>query len=69
MTFISTMKQFYEKKKQFIPGNTAKKRQNLGISFLLTCLHVTIANGQIEWSESTDFNRIQDGAWLESSCV
>ena len=25
---------------------------------------VTIANGQIEWSQSTNFNRIQDDAWL-----
>ena len=30
---------------------------------------VTIANGQIEWSQSINFNRIQDGAWFNSSCV
>ena len=30
---------------------------------------VTIATGQIEWSQSTNFNRIQDGTWLKSSCV
>ena len=23
-----------------------------------------VLNGQIEWSQSTSFNRIQDGAWL-----
>ena len=45
-----------------------QKRQNLGISFLLTCLHVvgsvTIANGQIEGSQSTNFNRIHEGVWF-----
>ena len=40
--------------------------RKLGIFFLLTCLHffpgsVTIANGQIEWSQSTNFDKIQDG--------
>ena len=30
---------------------------------------VTIANGQTEWSWSTNFNRIRDSAWLKSSCV
>ena len=30
---------------------------------------VTIANGQIEWNQSTNFNRIQDGVWLKLSCV
>ena len=28
-----------------------------------------MANGQIEWSQSTSFNRIKDGAWLKSGCV
>ena len=44
-----------------------QKRQNLGISVLLIVYNsfvgsVTIANRQIEWSQSTNFNRIQDSA-------
>ena len=56
----------------------AKKWQQNGkiwifLSFLFVYIllvgSVTIANGQIEWSQSVNFNRIQDGAWLKSSCV
>ena len=51
-----------------------KNWQNLDISFfslvyILLTSSVAITNGQIEWLQSTNFNRIQDGAWLESSCV
>ena len=54
--------------KKFTDVNTVKTRQNVGISFILTCFHFahwfghTIANG-------INFNRIQDGASLNSSCL
>ena len=41
---------------------------NLFLSVLLVYIlrvgSLTIANRQTEWSKSTNFNRIQDGAWL-----
>ena len=51
--------------------------KNGKIYVFLYCSHVhvslvglvTSANGQIEWIQSTNFNRIQDGAWFNSSCV
>ena len=32
--------------------------------YILLIGSVIIANGQTEWSQSTNFNRIQDGSWL-----
>ena len=51
-----------------------KTGKDLGNSFhlivyILLVGKVTIVNGQIEWSQSSNFNRIQDGGWLKSSCV
>ena len=43
------------------------------LSFLLVYIllvgSVTIANVKIEWIHLNNFNNIQDGAWLKSSCV
>ena len=65
------MRQFYEK---IIHGfNVINGKIEVFLSFLLSYISlagsVTIANGQIEWSQSTNFNRIQDGAWHKSSYV
>ena len=38
--FVSIVKQFCKNTKSFM-GDTAKNRQNIGISLLLTCLHFT----------------------------
>ena len=32
--------------------------------YILLVTSVTFTNGQTEWSQSTNFNRMQDGAWL-----
>ena len=55
--FISTVRQFCEKT-QLIHPNTIQKRENLLVG------SVTVTNDQIELSQSTNFSRIQDGAWL-----
>ena len=49
-----------------IQPKTSKIQVFLSISlvYILLIGSVTIANGQIEWIESTNFNRIQDGAWF-----
>ena len=54
-------------KSQLIHSNTVKNGKILVfLSFLIVYQSlvgsVTIANGQIELSQSTSFNRIQDGA-------
>ena len=58
------------RKSQLIHGDTVKNGKiYVFLSFLIVYISlvgsVTIANGQIEWSQSTNFNRIQDGAWLK----
>ena len=43
------------------------------LSFLIVCNllvgSIAITNGQIEWSQPTNFNRIQEGELLKSSYV
>ena len=61
-------------KSQLVHSNTVKKgKVQVSVSFSLVYISlvgsVNIANGQIEWSQSTNSNRLQDGAWLKSSCV
>ena len=71
--FISPMRQFCEKDKSFmvIQSKNGKIWVFLSFSHVYVSLvgSVTIANGQIEWSQSTNFNRIQDGAWFNLTCV
>ena len=81
LTFISALwVRFYEWKflETFIKlslfvlcGSSVKKLTHSKEKLVYTSLvgSVTIANGQIEWSWSTNFSSIQDGAWLKPSCV
>ena len=60
--------------KQLIHCNAVKNLQTwVFVFFLIIYISlvglVTIANGQIEWIQSTNFNRIQDRTSLTSSCV
>ena len=37
---------------------------SFSLAYILLVGSVIITNGQIEWIQSTNFNRIQDGVWL-----
>ena len=67
------MRQFCEKDKSFmvIQSKNSKIYVFLSVSHVYVSLvgSVTIPNGENEWSKSTNFNRIQDGARFNSSCV
>ena len=42
---------------------------SFSLVYISLAASITIANGQNELSQQTNFNRIQDGAWLQLSCV
>ena len=71
--FISPVRQFHGKANSLmvIPPKYGKIWVSLSFSLVYISLFasVTIVNGQNEWSQQTNLNRIQDGAWLQSSCV
>ena len=54
-----------------IPPKYGKIWVSLSFSLVYISLaaSMTTAKGQNEWSQQTNFNRIQDGAWLQLSCV
>ena len=67
------MRQFCEKDKSFMVIQSKNGKIYVFLSFSHVRVSfvgsVAIANGQIECSYSTNFNKIQDGAWFNSSCV
>ena len=69
LEFICTVRQFCEKLNSFmvITSKTAESSYFFSFSLVYISLvgSVNIANGQIDSSESTNFNRIQGGAWLK----
>ena len=66
---FSSVSKFHEKAETFMVITPKYGKILMSLSFSLVYISlvgsITIANGQIEWSYSTDFNRIQDGAWLK----
>ena len=64
------MKQFRENTDSFtvIQAKTGKPF-SFSLVYISLVGSVTIAIGQIEWSQSTNFNGVQDGARFKPSCV
>ena len=64
--FVSIVKQFCKNTKSFMMIQPKNGKIKVFLCFSLVYIllvgSVTIANGQIGWSQSTNFNTIQDGA-------